>query len=207
MFGKALKYIALQFSNPHGFGGYISALIMNCSNWRQYKAVQKYISLQPNEKVLDIGFGNGCLIKRLHKKYPVSEFHGIDISEDMLHIALKRNAAAIRKGNMQLSHGDVVALPFKDNSFDKIYTVNTMYFWKDVNKGMQEIKRIMKEDALFVIVGHYQHYLEKLPMTKYNFKNYSLQEIESLLTLYGFILIENITVEKNKSYCLIARKH
>lgn len=206
MFAKALKYIALQFSNPHGVGGYVSTFIMNCNNRKQYNAVQKYISLQPKEKVLDIGFGNGCLIKRLYKKYPSSEFHGIDISEDMLHISLKRNASAICKGNMQLSQGDVAALPFEDNSFDKIYTVNTLYFWKDVNKGMQEIKRIMKEHALFVIVGHYRHYLEKLPMTKFHFKNYSVQEIESLLTLHGFILIENISIERNKSYCLLIRK-
>ena len=54
---------------------------------------------------------------------------------------------------MHLTIADVVSLPFEDESFERIYTVNTHYFWSDIDKGLQEITRVMKPDALFLIVG------------------------------------------------------
>ena len=107
---------------------------------------------------------------------------------------------------MHLTIADVVSLPFEDESFERIYTVNTHYFWSDIDKGLQEIRRVMKPDALFLIVGHYKKYLDRLPIAKYNFKKYEIEEIEVLLQKNGLVLERNICVEKYKSYCLTIRK-
>ena len=204
--GRIMKYIAVQFGNPHGFGGQISTFIMNCLNMRQYHAVERLLLIEPGNKILDIGFGNGYLIRYLNRNYPSTQLYGIDISEDMLRTALQKSHEAISNGNMHLTIADVVSLPFEDERFERIYTVNTHYFWSDIDKGLQEIRRVMKPDALFLIVGHYKKYLDRLPIAKYNFKKYEIEEIEVLLQKNGLVLERNICVEKYKSYCLTIRK-
>ena len=189
--GRIMKYIAVQFGNPHGFGGQISTFIMNCLNMRQYHAVERLLLIEPGNKILDIGFGNGYLIRYLNRNYPSTQLYGIDISEDMLRTALQKSHEAISNGNMHLTIADVVSLPFEDESFERIYTVN---------------RRVMKPDALFLIVGHYKKYLDRLPIAKYNFKKYEIEEIEVLLQKNGLVLERNICVEKYKSYCLTIRK-
>jgi hypothetical protein len=63
MLNKFIKYIGGNFGNPYGFAGKISAKIMNIINKRQYKAILDNINLEQNDILLDIGFGNGYLIK------------------------------------------------------------------------------------------------------------------------------------------------
>ena len=82
------RYIANQFGNPKGIGGRISTYIMNRLNQKMYKTVLSEI--KDNKKVLDIGFGNGYLIKKLVPKTDAT-IYGIDISEDMVKLATKRN--------------------------------------------------------------------------------------------------------------------
>ncbi|MDR2848498.1 MAG: class I SAM-dependent methyltransferase, partial [Bacteroidales bacterium] len=72
------QYIARQFSRPTGFGGRISTFLMNRMNRLQYRCIAENISLSPSDTVLDIGFGNGYMMRQLAKKQPAKIF-GIDI--------------------------------------------------------------------------------------------------------------------------------
>jgi len=84
------KYIAQQFGNPTGFGGKISTFIMNCLNRKQYKTVVENIDIQETDTVLDIGFGNGYLLRKLSNKNP-QKICGIEISADMLNSTIRKN--------------------------------------------------------------------------------------------------------------------
>ena len=90
------KYIARQFANPAGYGGRISTFFMNCLNQKLYRTVDKNIDIQETYTVLEIGFGNGYLISRLSKKRP-QKMYGIDISQDMLNIATRKNRKQIEQ--------------------------------------------------------------------------------------------------------------
>ena len=68
MFNNFIQYVGKNFGNPNGVGGIISTKIMNIINQRQYYSVLENIELEPNNNILDIGFGNGYLIKKLFKK-------------------------------------------------------------------------------------------------------------------------------------------
>jgi len=116
------KYIAEQFGNPSGIGGKISTLIMNMTNQKQYNTVIQKLNISANEKILDIGFGNGYLIHKLAEKFKAL-FWGIDVSEDMLNTAIKRNKRAIEQGNMKLQVGNVSEMEYEACFFDKVYTV------------------------------------------------------------------------------------
>ena len=107
-----------------------------------------FMDVQPTDHVLDIGCGGGMAI-RLIAKIAVEGFvAGIDYSEEMVQQALKRNAAAVRAGRVEIRYGDVAALPYDDESFDKVISVEAFYFWPDPVANLQEVRRVMKPDGL-----------------------------------------------------------
>lgn len=106
---------------------------------------------------------------------------------------------------MQLSIGDVVNLSFEDEVFDKIYSVNTIYFWSSADKGLSEIKRVLKPGGMFVNTVYSKEFLESWSYTKYGFVKYTLDELKNLAVNHGFTL-DIVTVVKDKSYCFVLRK-
>lgn len=206
MLNKLIRPFSTQFGNPTGFMGRIVTSIMNVINRKLYYTVDNILKIKQSDRILDIGFGNGSLIYYLKKRYQPELICGIDISEDMVVLASKRNRLGMDDGSIKLEVGNVMNLPFADASFDKIYTINTLYFWEHPNKGFQEIKRVLKPNGLFLLVGYEKEWLDRLMYTQYGFNKYSLDEIESMIQEAGLFLQEGFCIEKNKSYCLIIKK-
>ena len=73
---KFTEYIGSQFGNPRGLIGRICCIIMNVINKAMYKKTVALIDAGPDDKVLDIGYGNGYLLKYLYKKTR-SDLYGI----------------------------------------------------------------------------------------------------------------------------------
>ena len=199
------KYIARQFGNPTGCGGKISTLIMNCMNQKQYKTVVENIDIQATDAILDIGFGNGYLIRKLSYKNP-QKIYGIDISPDMLNTATTKNRKMIEQRKMELLLADVQELPFDDSSIDKAYTVNTIYFWQDISKGFSEIKRILKPNGIFLNIIYLKEDLDKLPITRYGFNKFTVEQIETVTIESGLKIERIIEIERQKSICVVAKK-
>lgn len=60
---------------------------------------------------------------------------GVDYSQTMVEQARKRNKSLIEQGHVEIKQGEVSQIPFDDQCFDKLFTVNTLYFWpKPLNK-------------------------------------------------------------------------
>ena len=132
--GKFTEYIGTQFGNPRGPVGKICCLIMNMINRSMYKSVAASVPLDQQSAMLDIGFGNGYLIQKLYQKSDAS-IYGIDISEDMKLAAEKRNQKAVAQGKVHLFIGDCCQLDFKDEMFEAVTSVNTIYFWNNTKQG------------------------------------------------------------------------
>jgi SAM-dependent methyltransferase len=78
---------------------------------------------------------------------------GIDISEEMVFGARKRFAEEIATERLTVTQAAVEAIPFEDGSFDRAYTVNTIFFWPDVPAGLSEIHRVLRPGGLLVIAA------------------------------------------------------
>ncbi|GHV82953.1 SAM-dependent methyltransferase [Spirochaetia bacterium] len=204
MFKNVIKYVGGNFGNPNGTGGKISAKLMNIINQKQYKAVLKNINIESNNTVLDIGFGNGYLINKLFKQNNNINIYGIEISNDMLNKVKNKNTEKISNGSLKLFLENIVKTSFEESTFDKIYTVNTVYFWNELNKCFSEIKRILKPNGMFINVIYTKEYLDKIIYTKYGFNKYSKDEIEEITKENGMKIIKTIEIKKNKSYCIIS---
>ena len=75
------KYISSQFKNPRGLMGVIISMIQNIVNNKMYKKTASLVDIKSDEQYLDIGYGNGHLLKLIYKKKMI-DMYGIDISED-----------------------------------------------------------------------------------------------------------------------------
>lgn len=197
--GKFTEYIGSQFANPRGVIDKCCCLIMNSINKAMYKNIVKNIFLQEQSNILDIGYGNGYLIKKIYKKYKPN-IYGIDISEDMKKIATKKNSAAVKVGKINLEVGDCCNLDYEDNTFDGVTSVNTIYFWSDTLVGLSEIHRVLKKDAIFYNAVYSKEFLKKLSYTKKGFKFFDKDELISIGEEAGFSKVVVSDIVNGKSY-------
>jgi len=203
---KFIKYMGENFGDPQGIGGVIFTKIMNIFCQMQYKTVLENINLELKDNVLDIGFGNGYLIKKLLRKNIIIKIFGIDISNDMKNKVSKKLKQFIEKQYLKLSLEDIQNTSFENETFNKIYTVNTIYFWKDLDKCFSEIKRIIKSNGIFINVIYTKEYLDKMFHTKYGYNKYTFEEIKNITEKNGMEILKIIEIKRNKSYCIISKK-
>ncbi len=108
--------------------------------------VAELLDVCQDDIVLEIGFGPGVGIHFMqglvgHEGLVV----GIDPSEVMLKMAGSRNAGAIKTGKARLLKGTVEHIPFPNESFSKVFAMNSMQLWPDQPAGLREVLRVLKD--------------------------------------------------------------
>jgi len=98
------QQLVRQFRQPEGVLGSLAGVIMSSrpSNVSRNQWTVDLLDLQPQDRVLEIGFGPGIGIQRAALLVSEGLVIGIDHSEVMLRQASKRNAAAIAQGRVEL---------------------------------------------------------------------------------------------------------
>ncbi|RDC56787.1 class I SAM-dependent methyltransferase [Pedobacter chinensis] len=188
-----LKNIAKQLSHPEGEHGIKTGEAMNINNSGMIHSAIDNLNLQFNDYVLEIGPGNGAHLEYFLGKEKNLIYFGVDISKTMIEQANKLNSKFVGRGGSALFHlVDGSILPFITEQFDKIFTVNTIYFWKNPLEYLQEIKRVLKPKGTFVLCFADKSFMEKLPFTKYGFTLYEPEELKMLLSSAGFDVQEVI---------------
>ena len=199
------QYIGSQFGNPRGIVGKCCCLIMNTINKAMYQNVISNISLNEQSKVLDIGYGNGYLVEKLYKCYQAS-IYGIDLSEDMKKSAETRNQVGVAIGKIHLSVGDCCQLGYEDDFFDAVTSINTIYFWEDTIKGLEEVFRTLKSGGIFYNVVYTKEWLQKLSYTQKGFKFLEQEDFIKLGKQVGFIEVSIQDIVKGKSFMVVYKK-
>lgn len=202
---KFSKYISSQFKNPRGIGGVIISIIQNVINKAMYKRAVSLINLQSNENILDIGYGNGHLLEMIYRKNPVN-MYGIDISSDAKDMATKKNKKADSVGQLHLKVGDCCDLPYEDDMFAAVTSINTVYFWTDTVKGLSEIRRTLKKGKSFYNIVYAKEYLNTIKYTQIGYKKFEPEELIEYGKQAGFGRIELKEIISGKSYVVIYTK-
>ena len=183
---QELKELASQLSHPKGQIGIATAKSMNVANDNMIRNVINQIAIFDNINILEIGPGNGLHIKYLFEKNPNVKYIGIDISELMVLEAKELNSefTASKKAVFEFTDGEIIEK--NDNSLDVIFTVNTIYFWKNPTAYLQEIFRVLKINGQLIIGFIPKDVMEKIPFTKYGFELYDNKSVQNLLEESGF---------------------
>jgi SAM-dependent methyltransferase len=147
------RALVRQFGRPSGFVGRLAGLIMEHrpSNRERNLRTLELLEIQPDDRVLEIGFGPGFALAKAAELAPRGQLLGIDHSEVMLARAARRNARAISKGQMELRLGSVQELALPEASFDKAYLVNVFMFWRDPEAVLRCIRASLRPGGRLAI--------------------------------------------------------
>ena len=115
---------------------------VNYYSFNLYKKVFN-IKLNDQSKILEIGCGRGTGIYYLAKLYPNYNFVGIDRCD----IAIKKAKLKYNLSNLKFEVGDAELLPFKTNSFDAIINIESSHCYKNFNKFLEQVKRVLKDET------------------------------------------------------------
>ncbi|MDQ0594764.1 ubiquinone/menaquinone biosynthesis C-methylase UbiE [Chryseobacterium ginsenosidimutans] len=179
-----LKILAQNLANPQGEKGIEIGEMMNATNIGMTLESIKALLIEDDENVLEIGHGNAAHVKSILNKAQNVQYTGIDISETMHNEAKRLNKEFKNRAEFVLYEGK--RLPFEDKKFDKIYTVNTVYFWDEPVDYLNEIYRVLKDNGTFVLTFGQRDFMEKLPFTQFNFTLYNTDEMEETVSKSHF---------------------
>lgn len=140
--------IGRQLRHPSGAGGCLLGYVMRLANRKPIAAVVQALDLQPTDRVLDIGCGDGSAIAAMRRAGRIA---GLELSDAMIAATWIRNRAAIRSGRVSLRKGDMMALPFGPRAFDKFAAINILYFCEDVPAFIAGVRRIARPGARLAI--------------------------------------------------------
>ncbi|MHC8605724.1 class I SAM-dependent methyltransferase [Arenicellales bacterium IMCC58067] len=114
-----------------------------------------HYELPENPRILDVGCGKGFLLFDFLKVRPDAEVYGIDISEYAIENAKKEIQGRLKVGN-------AVDLPWPDNYFDLVISINTFHnlFNFQLDRALQEFERVGKDNK-YLCVESYRTEQEK----------------------------------------------
>ena len=124
------------------------------------KLIKEIFSFVLNKKnrIVDIGCGAGGLSRKLAQMVTEGAVVGIDISEGYikkLNGAKERDKSGKYK-NLVFTLGSAEDIPYPDSYFNHAVCSESFGFWAEPEKGLTEVKRVLKPDGKLYIVNSYK---------------------------------------------------
>jgi ubiquinone/menaquinone biosynthesis C-methylase UbiE len=145
------QYFLSQFSHPRGIVGSPVGVIMAYENRERIAWTLSQLDLQPDDHILEIGFGPGLGVEQAAEMATDGFVAGVDISGTMVQQASWRNTRGITDGRIELQQGTVLDLPYERDTFDIVFAINSLHHWPDSAGGLREIRRVLKPGGLIAI--------------------------------------------------------
>jgi len=154
--------------------------------WRR-RAIELLQDSKPR-LVLDVATGTADVALETARRLEPNKIIGIDISTDMLAIGRQKISKRGLSQVIELQEGDSENLPFQDNTFDAITVAFGVRNFEHLEKGLQEMRRVLKPGGKVII-------LEFSKPTLFPFKQLYHFYFKNILPLIG-----KITSKDPKAY-------
>src|ERR1700684_1475416 len=160
----------------------------------------RLMNLRPGERVLDLGCGSGWatrLLARLVGDGPegFGQVVGLDVSDEMV-----RQAREASKDfeNILYVWGSAQQIPWEENFFDKVLSVESFYYYPDQDRALMELFRVMApRGRLYILINLYrdnQYSLQWVDKFKVPVHVRSEGEYIELLKKHAFENIEAVRI-------------
>lgn len=100
-------------------------------------------------RVLDVGCGSGWATRLLAEYAAQGRVTGIDISDEMVSLARESSQTF---PNVDYEVASAEQLPFADNEFTNAFSMESIYYYRNIPKALSEIQRVLKPGGVFVAV-------------------------------------------------------
>ncbi|WP_179257706.1 class I SAM-dependent methyltransferase [Burkholderia sp. AU6039] len=189
-----------QPGRPRGLVGWIVGRIMRRHNRPDNVWTLSLLAIGDGERALEVGFGPGDAIRLAAEAAPSCRIAGVDHSATMLAAARQLNRAFIEQGRVRLSLGSVDALPFADDAFDKVFSINCIYFWRDPALGLGELRRVVRNGGIAALTVRD---IERAP-----YDAYRPDTLARLMTEAGFasVVIHRNGIPSHPLACVLGTK-
>ena len=177
------RAIARQFGREffdgdrnHGYGGFNYMPRF----WQPViPTFKQYWNLSSNSSLLDVGCAKGFMLHDLAELIPGITVKGVDISKYAI-----ENAMPDMKPHVEI--GNATNLPFKDNSFDVVISINTIHNLEreGCGKALQEIERVSRGKS-FITVDAYRNEEEKERMYAWNLTAKTIMSVEDWILFFN----------------------
>ena len=107
------------------------------------------MAVPPGARVLDVGCGSGWATRLLAAYAAHGSVVGIDISDEMVRLARESSRTI---PNVQFEVASAEQLPFSAAEFSHAFSMESLYYYRDIPRALKEIRRVLQAGGLFVAV-------------------------------------------------------
>lgn len=145
------------------------------------------LDIQPDDQVLDVGCGTGFATQGLLQY--TENVHGLDQSIHQMQKAFKKFG---KNDQVRFYRGDAERLPFKDNSFDVIWSSGSIEYWPSPVDALVEFRRVVKPGHNVLVVGpDYPRTTAMQKVADSIMLFYDAEEADRMFKEAGFVDIEH----------------
>ena len=170
-FGKAY----FDGDRLYGYGGYH----YHPRFWQAtVQRFQDYYNLAEDAAVLDVGCAKGFMLHDFKELMPKLTIAGLDISEYAIALAIEDVKPFLKQGNAK-------QLPYPDNSFDLIISINTVHYLplEECKQALREIQRVTSHNA-FVVVDAWRNLTQKEKLMQWNINGLTYMQVDDWVRLF-----------------------
>lgn len=158
------EQVTEMFNNISGNYDFMNRIMTFGIDVKWRKKVVKMVQKTNPETILDIATGTGDFAIMLAEIKP-KKITGLDISKGMLEVGKEKVKEKKLDGLIEMVLGDSENLPFEDDSFDAVTVGFGVRNFENLDKGLQEINRVLKPGGIFVVLETSQP--EKFPFRQF----------------------------------------
>ncbi|MGW1373449.1 class I SAM-dependent methyltransferase [Streptomyces sp. NPDC002446] len=144
--------VTSRFAHPRGVLGHLAGRFMRWTNPQD--EVLDALDVRPADRVLEVGYGPGGLVRLLVARTGAAAIRGVDPSPEMRRAAVRANRRAVRAGRVVLDLGTADRTGLADQSVDRVVSVNNVALWPDLEAGLRELHRVVRPGGVVVIAWH-----------------------------------------------------
>jgi ubiquinone/menaquinone biosynthesis C-methylase UbiE len=153
------------------------------------RSVAKYLrsldlELGPESVVLDAGSGTGIVtMSLLDSGFKPKRVVALDLSYNSLRISREQFAKKKRYSNIDGVQGNILTLPFAENTFDMVMTCGVLEY-VNLDEGLKELSRVLKPNGKLVLLPVKAGIVGSMLEILYNFKIHPLNDVKAVSRQY-----------------------
>lgn len=186
---RITRAINRQAARPSGWFGRVLGFLWPLEHARLNAEVLDALDIRAGDRVLEIGTGSGHALREAARRAAGGRVVGVDVSELMVELAQRVNREAIARGSVRVMTADADALALQPQSLDRVFSVNCVYFWRDVDAVLAKLASSLASGGKLVLA--FRPDGDEVPARfrdpAYRFPR--VEDVESALTRGGMYIV------------------